>query len=107
MTPARGKFRLLAGRHLLAHDEGGVELNSRVRVRFWLEAGLACVCGSLAIVTLFWRDWIEAITGLDPDRHNGSFEWLVVAGLLCACLTAGAVARSEWRRPRAALAHAR
>jgi hypothetical protein len=79
-------------------------MRSTVRGRFWLEAGAASLCGFLAVLTLFWRDWIEAITGLSPDHHNGSVEWLIVAGLLAVCVLVGLAARSEWRRPRAALA---
>lgn len=31
---------------------------------------------------MFWRDWSEALTGFDPDEHDGSFEWVIVIGLL-------------------------
>jgi hypothetical protein len=74
----------------------------RVRARFWLEAVLAVLCGGLAVLTVFWRDWIEAVTGFDPDHHNGSFEWLVVAGLFALCVLVGLAARAEWRRPASA-----
>jgi DMSO/TMAO reductase YedYZ heme-binding membrane subunit len=74
-----------------------------VRVRFWLEAGVASLAGFLAVLTLFWRDWIEATSGLDPDRHSGSLEWAIVAGLFLICVTLSVVARAEWRRPRALL----
>jgi DMSO/TMAO reductase YedYZ heme-binding membrane subunit len=79
-------------------------MKSTVRARFWLEAGLASVCGFLAVLTLFWRDWIEALTGFSPDHHNGSFEWLIVAGLFVVCVLVGLAARAEWRRLRPALA---
>ena len=79
-------------------------MKSTVRARFWLEAGLASLCGFLAVLTLFWRDWIEALTGFDPDHHNGSFEWAIVVGLLLVSVLVGIVARGEWRRPRAAVA---
>ena len=49
-------------------------MTSNVRIRFWVEAGLAALCGFLAILTLFTQDWVEALTGFDPDNHNGSFE---------------------------------
>lgn len=70
------------------------------RARFWSEAGLAGLCGVLAIVTIFWRDWIEALTGFDPDHHNGSFEWLIVAVLFAASVLIGVTARAEWQRSR-------
>ncbi len=74
---------------------------SMVRARFWLEAALASLWGFLAVLTIFKRDWIEAVTGFDPDHHNGSFEWAIVAGLLVLCVAVGVIARAEWRRPRA------
>jgi hypothetical protein len=75
-----------------------------IRARFWIEAGLASLCGFLAILTLFQHDWIEALTGFDPDRHDGSFEWIIVAGLLLVCALFAFAARVEWHRPRLAVA---
>jgi hypothetical protein len=73
---------------------------SNVRMRFWVEAGLATLCGFLAILTLFTRDWIEALTGFDPDNHNGSFEWMIVAALFLVCILLSFAARADWRRLR-------
>jgi hypothetical protein len=81
-------------------------MSSAVRSRFWVEAALASLCGFLAVLTLFWRDWIEALTGFDPDHHNGSFEWLIVAALFLVCVRVGVAARGEWSRPRGAVAPA-
>lgn len=53
---------------------------SKVKVR--LETVLAVFAGALGVLTLFWPAWIEALTSWDPDRHNGSFEWLIAASLL-------------------------
>ena len=50
---------------------------SRALIR--LEALVALAAGALGIITMFWHDWIEALTGWDPDQHNGSAEWLIVA----------------------------
>jgi hypothetical protein len=69
-----------------------------IRRRFWIEIVAAIACGLLAIVTVFWRDWIE-LSGWDPDNHNGSVEWLLVAGLAVLSVVAGVLARSEWHRP--------
>jgi hypothetical protein len=66
--------------------------------RFWIEATLAAVAGCLFAVTLVWRDWIEATTGYEPDRHSGSAEWAIVAGLLVATLALGLLARAQWKQ---------
>jgi hypothetical protein len=73
------------------------------RVRFWLEAGLVVLSGAFAILTLFWRDRVEALTrlgpGLSPDKHNGSLDWAIVAGLAAVSIVVARAARAEWRRP--------
>ncbi|MGA8029499.1 MAG: hypothetical protein WB992_20345 [Bryobacteraceae bacterium] len=71
--------------------------------RFWIESALALTCWVVLVVTLGWQDWIEALTGLDPDHHSGWVEWLVVVGLAACSVTLGFAARSEWRRGGAAL----
>jgi hypothetical protein len=78
---------------------------SSVRTRFWIEAGLATLSGLLGVLTFFTREWIEALTGFDPDMHNGSFEWAIVIALFLACLVLSIAARADWRRINA-FAHA-
>jgi hypothetical protein len=68
-----------------------------VRVRFWIETVLAGSTGALFVLTLFWRDWLEAL-GFDPDHHNGTAEWLIVVALFVLCVGFTVVARWEWRR---------
>lgn len=68
---------------------------SMLRVR--LEAAIAALAGALGILTLVWRDWIEFLTGRDPDHHNGSVEWLVVGVLLAVAVAMGAVSRRHWK----------
>ena len=68
---------------------------SRLRVR--LETAIAAVAGVLGIVTIFWHDWIEGLTGWDPDHHNGSFEWIIIVALLAVAVVVGAMARRDWR----------
>jgi len=79
-------------------------MKSTVRARFWLEVGLASVGGFLAVLTLLRRDWIERLTGIHADPHDGAFEWAVVAALCVVCVVAAFVARTEWRRPLRAVA---
>lgn len=71
------------------------------RARFWFEFALSVASGFLGLVTLVWRDWIEAVFRLDPDRHSGALEWLIVLGLLLTAAVAGTAARVEWGRGRA------
>ncbi len=68
---------------------------SRLRVR--LETAIAAVAGVLGILTIFWHDWIEGLTGWDPDHHNGSFEWIIIVALLAVAVVVGAMARRDWR----------
>lgn len=75
---------------------------SMLRVR--LEAAIAVFAGALGILTVFWRDWIEALTGQDPDHHNGSVEWLAVAALLAVAVAMGALSRRHWKLRLAAVA---
>jgi hypothetical protein len=69
----------------------------KIRRQFWLESALALACGALAALTLVWRGWIEALTGLDPDHHSGSLEWIVVAGLATCSIVVGRAALNELR----------
>jgi len=54
--------------------------------RFWAQVTVGGITGLLYVVTPFWPDWIEAISGWDPDQHKGSFEWLTVLFLLVVML---------------------
>ena len=73
-----------------------------LRYRFWLESAFGSVTGVLAVVTIFWHDWIEAVFGVDPDKGNGSAEWLVVLILLVITVALAVGARLEWRRAQLA-----
>lgn len=64
---------------------------SSVRVR--LESIVALCAGILGILTIFWHDWIETLTGGDPDQHDGIVEWIVVGGLLAVAVAMGLAAR--------------
>ena len=67
------------------------------KIRIGLETAIALLAGLLGVVTIFWHDWIEALTGWDPDHHNGSVEWLIVAALLVVAVAMGIAARRHWR----------
>ena len=69
----------------------------RSKVRAQVEAVVALCAGILGILTIFWHDWIEALTGWDPDQGNGTVEWVAVIGLLTVSAAMGLVARRHWR----------
>jgi DMSO/TMAO reductase YedYZ heme-binding membrane subunit len=71
--------------------------DQKSRIKFWLEAALASVTGVLCLVTLVWRDWLEAF-GFDPDRHTGRAEWAIVAALFVLSVACATAAGTEWRR---------
>lgn len=72
-----------------------------VRRRFWTELSIGATSVVLLIVTAAWPDWIEVVTGFDPDGGNGALEWAIVVVLAVSAVTLPAMARSEWRRARA------
>lgn len=65
---------------------------------FRIEVLLAVLTGTLGVITAFWRDWIEALTGWSPDHHSGSAEFGIIAVLLLTSLTCAAVARRTHRQ---------
>jgi hypothetical protein len=67
------------------------------KARFGVETAVASCAGALGILTAVWHDWIEALTGWDPDHHNGSAEWLIVAGLLAVAVVMAVLARRDWK----------
>jgi hypothetical protein len=68
------------------------------RTLFWIEAALAGVACFLTVLTLFTREWIEAVFNVDPDGGDGSLEWLIIVTLAVVTVVFVALARLEWRR---------
>ena len=66
--------------------------------RFWVEVILAAFTGLLAVITPIMPDWIEVISGWDPDQHDGSVERAIVLALCILTLAIAALAAREWRR---------
>jgi hypothetical protein len=93
-------FSGLAPSQWLLEISGG-EMKQGLRKRFWLKSVLAGAAGVLAIVTLIRRDWIELISGVDPDNHSGSLEWLIVIVFLTASVISTFFALVEWHRASA------
>lgn len=73
-------------------------MRKRSSKRFKIETALAATSLMLCVLALFWRDWIEFVFRVDPDRHSGSLEWLVIGVLALISLTATVQARLDWLR---------
>ena len=71
-----------------------------LRHRFWVETVVAAISASLCLITPLWPDWIEAVSGWDPDQHDGAVEWAIVATLLLVTIVMLAMADSSRRRLR-------
>jgi hypothetical protein len=56
----------------------------------------------LALITSIFPDWIEFVSGWDPDQHDGSVERMIVVGLFVFSIVMVALAAIEWRRTPAA-----
>lgn len=68
-----------------------------MRARFWAESSLGIAAAALALLTLVWREWIEAIFRIDPDGGNGAAEWAAVGVLGVASIACSLLAAREWR----------
>ena len=73
-----------------------------MRRLFWVEICLAAITGLLALITPIFPDWIEFVSGWDPDQHDGSVERMIVLGLFVVTIVMVALAAIEWRRTTAA-----
>ena len=76
-------------------------MRGKVRQRFWVETGVGAIACVLGFVTPIFPGWIEFVSGYDPDRGDGSLEWLIVLGLFLVTIVMLALAvREWWRQPR-------
>lgn len=66
-------------------------------LRTRLEIALATILAVVAVVTLFWPQWIEGLTGFEPDAGGGEAEWGIVALFAVLALAAGLMARRDYR----------
>ncbi len=78
-------------------------MRRNIRRLFWIETALAAISGLLALVTTIFPDWIELVSGWDPDQHDGSVERLIIIGLFVVAVALAAAAAIEWRRSPAEL----
>jgi hypothetical protein len=65
-----------------------------------IERALACGSGVLFALTLLWKDWIEVVFRVDPDRGSGALEWAISLSFLALTIAFGVLARRERARIR-------
>jgi len=68
-----------------------------VRHRFWIEVTCAGLGTVLFVVTLFSREWVELVFGVDPDGGSGALEFAIAIGLLAVAALSALLARHEWQ----------
>ena len=76
-------------------------MERQLRRRFRVEAILAGISAALFVLTLIFPEWIEAVTGLEPDAGSGELE-LVIAGIFLAAAVVSALLANRDRRRLAA-----
>jgi hypothetical protein len=59
---------------------------SKTSLLLLAEIALCAITGFLYVATPFSPDWIEIISGWDPDQHSGAVEWIMVIALLVGTL---------------------
>jgi hypothetical protein len=70
----------------------------RLRARVRIEVVLAVISAALCVLTLVFPEWIEELTGLEPDAGSGALEWLAAGVFLVAAVAAAVSARRDYRR---------
>jgi hypothetical protein len=76
-------------------------MSRKLPARFWFEAITGPIGLVLFVVTLFTPEWIEELTGWDPDHGNGSLEIALVVTLLAISAMSMLAARRDYRRAHA------
>ena len=72
-----------------------------LRIRYRVECALAALSSAALLITLVVPDWLEHVTGSEPDGGNGGTEWGIAAGLAAGTALVLMLAR----RHRRALHH--
>jgi hypothetical protein len=51
-----------------------------------------------AALTLVFPQWIEELTGLEPDAGSGALEWIIAGVFLVSAVVSAVLARRDHRR---------
>jgi hypothetical protein len=73
----------------------------RLKLQAKVETGVAIAAAALAVLTLISREWIEYLTGWDPDGGSGALEWGIVVVLAVIAVGLSLRARADWRKVQA------
>jgi hypothetical protein len=70
----------------------------RIRRRLRIEVLLAIISAGLCVLTLVIPQWIEELTGLEPDAGSGALEWIIAGVFLVAAVVSALLARRDYHR---------
>lgn len=74
---------------------------NRLRLQAKIETGVAIAAAALFLLTLISREWIEFLTGWDPDGGSGALEMGIVLVLAVIAIGLSLRARADWRKVKA------
>ncbi len=75
--------------------------SDRLKLQAKIETGVAIAAAALFLLTLISREWIEFLTGWDPDGGSGALEMGIVVVLAAIALGLSLRARADWRKLKA------
>jgi hypothetical protein len=75
--------------------------SDRLKLQAKIETGAAIAAAALFVLTLISREWIEFLTGWDPDGGSGALEMGIVVVLAAITLGLSLRARTDWRKVKA------
>lgn len=79
-------------------------MSRRPRRRFWIEVAIFLASILSLAATLVDPEWIEAVTGVEPDGGSGELEWAIAAAFGVLVLISALLTGLEWRRTAIAAA---
>jgi hypothetical protein len=77
-------------------------VRTRLKTRMTIEGLLGLASLALAVLTVVNKEWIEELTGLEPDAGSGALEWGIVIAFGLAAVLLGRMAWRDRQRLRAA-----
>lgn len=73
----------------------------RGRTMLRIQTGIAAVAAVLGLLTMIVPEWIEVITGLEPDGGSGELEFVTAGPFLLIAAVSGIAALRTRRRSAA------